>query len=398
MRNVDADRFQAPAFGKATRRPGDRFAFTYFEPTKIPRKLDLDSDTIYALSNADNALGKLQGLGRLIPQPELLVGPFLAREAVASSRIEGTKASLSDVLKAEESVAERSHDIEEVQRYISAMRRGLQLIQQLPITQRLFIDLHKILLSGVRGEERQPGMLRWSPVWVGSPTDTPDTAAYVPPLPELIPDLLTDWEQFVNEPVKLPILVRAALMHYQFETIHPFLDGNGRIGRLLIVLQLIIEGRLSAPLLYLSGYMETHRQEYYDRLQAVRERGEILEWIQFFCTAVQRQAEDAADRASKLVAIRERYIEQSSTDRSRIAGLIPLLFQNPYITAYRVTQKLNLTNQGARNLLEKAEAYRWVVKIGGFGRGGRLYWAAHEILDVIESPVTYGPTAPAEAG
>jgi len=386
---VDASRFKAPQFGAATRRPGDKWAFTYFLPTPILRSLPLDGETVLAMSEADNALGHLQGLGRLIPQPDLLVGPFLTREALSSSRIEGTKASLSDVLKAEEGTSERNDDVAEVQRYLAAMRLGLGLVQKLPVTQRLINQVHAVLMEGVRGEERRPGEIRNSPVWIGSATATPETAVFVPPLPEHIPDLFSDWERFVNESSRLPALVRCALMHYQFETIHPFLDGNGRIGRLLVVLMLVAENRLTTPLLYLSGYLESHRQEYYDRLQAVRERGEIQEWIQFFCTAVRRQSDDAVWRASRLVELREQYLRQSSNDRSRIAALIPLIFENPFVTTKRVEKALGLTSQGARNLLVKAEEYGWVTNVGISGRGGRYFWAAEAIFNAIESPPTY---------
>lgn len=386
---MESERFKAPEFGKATKRPGDKWAFTYFLPEKIPRNLSLTAETVLALSEADNALGTLQGLGRLVPEPDLLVGPFLTREAVASSRIEGTNASLSDVLKAEESAVEKNDDIIEVERYLEAIRYGLNSIEKLPITQRLMKELHRILLTGVRGEEREPGEIRKTPVWIGSPTDTPETAVFVPPLPEHLPELLTDWEKYVNDPPPVPLLVRCAMMHYQFETIHPFLDGNGRIGRLLVVLLLLAERRLTAPLLYLSGYLETHRAEYYERLQAVRERGEIQEWIQFFCTAVARQSEDAAWRASQLVELREEYLRQSSGDRSRVSAIIPLIFRNPFISVRRVEASVKVTNQGARNLIDKAVRYGWLKYIGSVGRGGRNIWAAENILRTIELPTVY---------
>lgn len=256
---VDAERYRTTQFGKATQRPGDKWAFTYYRPEPIPRTLSLDTETVFLLSEAENSLGHLHGLGRLIPEPNLLVGPFLTREALASSRIEGTNASLTEVLKAEEVEAAKTDDVAEVERHLAATRKGLQLIQTLPISQRLIKQVHAELMDGVRGEEKQPGEIRWSPVWIGS--STPTTALFVPPLPEHLPELLTDWEKFVNEPSRLPLLVRSALMHYQFETIHPFLDGNGRVGRLIIGLQLIAEERLTAPLLYLSGYLETGRTE-----------------------------------------------------------------------------------------------------------------------------------------
>lgn len=387
---MDPTRFTSRDFGEVSKEPGNKWAFWYFKPAPIPRSLDLTLPTINALSRADAALGHLHGLGHLIREPELLVGPYLTREAVASSRIEGTQASLSEVLQAEASeTAPPNEDIAEVERYIAAARLGYDLVKDLPITQRLLLQLHATLLRGVRGEEELPGELRRTPVWVGSPTDSPDTATYVPPLPSDLPTLLTDWEEFVNTPGDLPPLVRCALMHYQFETIHPFLDGNGRIGRLLINLMLMEEGRLGAPLLYLSGYLEGHRQEYYDRLQQVRESGRVQEWLQFFLTAVQRSSEDAVTRAGRLVALREGYLEEATKTRSHLPALVGLLFRNPYVTVARVQRITGLTNQGARNLIREAARRGWVTEIGTMGRGGRMYWVAQDLYATIEAPLAY---------
>jgi Fic family protein len=389
---VDPTDFLAPAFGRAARRHDDRWAFWYFEPSPIPRDLTLDPATVLALSEADAALGHLQGLGHLITDPQLLIGPYVTREALASSRIEGTQASLAEVLQAGAEVDETEHttdDVAEVQSYVRATYRGLELIKTLPISQRLVLDVHRVLLTGVRGEDRLPGELRRSPVWVGSPTDSPDTAIFVPPLPEHLGDLLADWERFVNEPGPQPALVRCALMHYQFETIHPFLDGNGRIGRLLIGLLLHQQGRLTTPLLYLSGYLETHRREYYERLQAVRERGEIQQWLQFFFTAVQRQAEDGVDRAGQLVRVREEYGTAGARSRSRIGEVVPLIFANPFVTVRRVEAALKITNQGARNLIRDAESRAWLQPLKVRGRGRRQYWVARQVFEIIEAPPQY---------
>ncbi len=178
-------------------------------------------------------------------------------------------------------------------------------------------------------------------------------------------------------------------MHYQFETIHPFLDGNGRIGRLLIGLLLHQEGRLTTPLLYLSGYLETHRREYYERLQAVRERGEIQQWLQFFLTAVQRQADDGVDRARQLVRVREEYVTAAARSRSRIGELVPLIFANPFVTVRRVEAALKITNQGARNLIRDAESRGWLEPIQVRHRGRRQYWLARQIFEMIEAPPLY---------
>jgi Fic family protein len=387
---MDPGKFQTSEFGAAVREPGNKWGFWYFKPEHIPRALTLTPRTIKALSEADASLGRLSGLGALIRDPQLLLGPYLTREAVASSRIEGTQASLSDVLQAEASgVPAPNEDVAEVERYIRATQEGYELVKTLPITQRLILDLHRILLTGVRGAERQPGEIRRTPVWVGSPTDSPDTAVYVPPLPTDLPDLLQDWEIFVNTPDQLPTLIRCGLMHYQFETIHPFLDGNGRIGRLLINLMLMEEGRLPTPLLYLSGYLETHRQEYYTRLQEVREQARIQEWLQFFLTAVKRSADDAVARAERLVSLREEYLAEATKTRSNLPSLVDLMFTNPFLTVVRVERQIGITNQGARNLIKEAARRGWVREVGTIGRGGRMYWVAQDLYNIIEDPVTY---------
>lgn len=381
-------------FGSAERRPGDKWAFWYYLPKPIPRQLALSNETVRLLSLADAALGQLNGLGELIHDPELLVGPYLRREALASSRIEGTEASLSDVLQAEASgQPARNEDVAEVERYIEATRYAVRSTQVLPLSSRLVCDVHAVLMRGVRGQEKLPGQFRASPVWVGG--RTPEDAVFVPPLPEHLPELLTDWENYLNETPEAPTLIRCGLMHYQFETIHPFLDGNGRMGRLIIGLLLMQERRLASPLLYLSGYLETHRREYYDRLQAVRERGDVEAWLQFFLVAVARQADDAVVRARQLVTLRERYRGETAQARSRIGAIIDLLFSNPFLTVSRVESALGVTNQGARNLIHQAERRGWVRHFGSWGRGGRAYWVAPEVMNIIDAPSDYEHEPPA---
>ena len=227
-------------------------------------------------------------------------------------------------------------------------------------------------------------------MWVGKAGATPDTAAFVPPLPEAIPDLISDWEQYVNDEESTPILVQCALMHYQFETIHPFLDGNGRIGRLLVSLLLKERGRMDHLLLYLSGYLsgylESHRSEYYSRLQAVREEGDIQAWLQFFLAAITNQATDAIARARTLIELRTEYLKVAHTTRPNLPQLVELLFRNPFVTVRGVQHATDLTNQAARNLIRKAETMGWVVSVGSRGRGGREYWMAPAIFEVIDSP------------
>ena len=234
-------------------------------------------------------------------------------------------------------------------------------------------------------------------MWIGSPGDTLNLAPFVPPIPEHLPELLADWERFVNDPPPVPALLRAGLMHYQFETIHPFLDGNGRIGRLLIGLMLVNEHWLSRPLLYLSGYLETHRRDYYDALQGVRERGDLDGYLRFFLTAVRDQAGDAVERARGLIDLRERYAEQCRLDRSLVGALLPLIFRTPFVTVQQVQGDLGVTHQGARNLLQRAVTYSWLRPVGTVGRGGRALWVAPEVLRIIDAPLAYGTERQAPA-
>jgi Fic family protein len=381
---MDRERFAAPEFGAARR---DGASFWYFEPQPMPREIALANETVMALSAADNALGRLASAGRYLKDPTVFVRPYITREAVASSRIEGTQASLSDVLQAQAVGDTRaSVDVREVQNYIAALDRGLELLNELPLSQRLISELHKTLMQGVRGRDMRPGELRELPVYIGSPTESAETAVFVPPLHPLLPGLLTDWERFVHEEHRIPVLVQCAMLHYQFETIHPFMDGNGRLGRLLIVFFLMHKGLLPAPLLYLSAYLETHRREYYDRLQAVRERGELEAWIQFFLTAVTVQAKDAVERSERLFELREQYREQLAGSRSRASEVVDLLFENPFVTARIVVDRLGVTNPGALNLIRGLERRGWVTEVGTFGRGGRVYWVAMEVFNIVDRP------------
>lgn len=375
--------FQAPHVGRPKKGLG-RWGFWYFDPALMPRELDLTMDTVLALSAADTALGRLAGVGRLLRDPHLLVRPYVTREALASSRIEGTQASLSDVFRAVASGGSAPESsVREVESYIRAMERGLELLARYPMSLRVIRMIHETLMQDVRGRERRPGELRATPVWIGSPTDAPDNATFVPPLPDEMHKALRDWELFANDSPKMPLLVQCALLHYQFETIHPFLDGNGRVGRLLIVFFLVQQGRLPAPLLYISAYLEEHRREYYDRLQAVRERGELQEWIQFFLTAVSAQAEDAVNRAEQLVDLRERYRAALAGSRSRATEVVELMIENPILSSLVLQRRLNVTNQGALNLIRQLERRGWIRRLGKFGRGGRTHWLAEEVFMVL---------------
>jgi Fic family protein len=356
----------------------------------MPREVELSRRVVTALSEADAALGHLQGLGVLIRDPSVLIGPYQRREAVASSRIEGTQASLSDVFQAEIDEDSAAGDVDEVRRYLAATHLAYELAKSLPITQRLVLEVHETLLRGVRGEEKDPGEFRRTPVWVGPAGATPDTATFVPPLPLHLPGLLRDWEEFVNEDgASIPPLIQAALMHYQFETIHPFLDGNGRIGRLLINLLLMERRRLPLPLLYLSNFFETHRDEYYERLQAVREGGDVEGWLLFFLSAVRWQANDAVSRSQQLIGIQAEYHQEAIQSRSNLPRLVEMIVRNPFVTVKAVERQLHLTNPGARKLIRNAEERGWLKSLVRHGRGGREHWYAPRIFDVMEAPMVY---------
>jgi Fic family protein len=378
---VDPKNFGAPAFGAVVKTPGPHGYYTYV-PQPIPRRLTLSPDAVLLLSDADRALGRLAGAGRLLPNPHLLVQPYVMREALASSRIEGTQASLSDVFDAAV-FGTASGDVREVGNYVAALQAGLALLDELPISMRLLCRIHEVLLHDVRGQERRPGEVRKSPNWIGSPDNRPETAVYVPPPVDEMSRLLTDWDHFVNGPAHVPPLVKCALMHYQFETIHPFLDGNGRLGRLLIVFYLVEQAMLPEPLLYISAYFEEHRGDYYDRLQAVREQGELDEWIRFFLTAVRVQALDALERAERLMDLREDYLRRLAGTRSRARDVVELLFQNPIVSARYVRERLGLTHQGAMNLIRTLEGMG-VVQEYGHDPGGAIRWVGREVLRALE--------------
>jgi Fic family protein len=380
---VDPKNFTAPEWGRIVS-TGGSFPYGSFVPAPLPRTLPLRLDVVRLLSAADTALGRLAGSGRVLPDPHLLIAPYLAREALASSRIEGTQASLSDVFDAEAGAVRPTHDVREVQNYIAAMEHGRTRLADLPLSTRLIREMHGVLLGGVRGLEKTPGEFRRTQNWICSPENRPDTATFVPPTVEQMRPALDDWERFVHDPdPQLPLLVRTALLHYQFETIHPFLDGNGRIGRLLIVLHLIEQGPLVAPLLPISTHLELRRSEYYDRLRAVRERGEIDGWLRYFLGAVAEVAGDSVVRAERLMDLREKYRSGLRGSRSRAPEVVDLLFGNPVLTARLVANRLGMTPQGAVNLLRQLASLGTLrADVPGQGIVGR--WYADDVLAILE--------------
>lgn len=383
---MDPARFVAPAWGRAVRTLGaTSTSYAAFIPAHVPRELTLDADTVLKLSEADTALGRLAGSGRLLPNPHLLVTAYITREAVSSSRIEGTQASVTEVFDAAVTGEAKRDDIREVRNYIVALEHGVARLRGgFPISLRLIKEMHAILLNEVRGQERTPGDFRHSQNWISSPDNRPDTARFVPPPVEEMWRSLDDWEKYLHdESPRLPLLVRCALLHYQFETIHPFLDGNGRLGRLFIVLYLMAQGRLPAPLLYLSAYFDNRKTDYYDCLQYVRERGQISEWLRFFLDGVAVQAADAVERAEQLSDLREKYRSQLRRNSGRAPEVIDLLFASPILTVRYLQEELGLSQPGATNVLRRL-AEHGIVREEGSGTGVRHRWFSDEILGVLD--------------
>jgi Fic family protein len=374
--------YASTSFGEARRTLG-RHAYVAYFPAPIPRSVDLPPATIKLLADAEAALGALAGIGQLVPNPHLLIRPYLLREALSSTRIEGTQASLFDVLEIEATGETPSADVEEVLNYIAALEWGLAQTEHLPLGVRLIREMHRRLLAGVRGRDRMPGEFRTSQNWVGGGGSTIETARFVPPPPEELPDLLADCERFAHEDLDLPLLIQNALLHYQFETLHPFLDGNGRLGRLLIVFFLIERGRLSAPLLYVSSSLERDRQRYYEALQTVRETGEPIPWIELFLVAIQSQAADAVARAQQMVELRERYrAAAASIVSSKAMALVDLVCETPIVSSRTVESRLGITRPTALKLLRQLEAVGVLSEADPGPRGQRRY-VARELVALV---------------
>lgn len=390
---MDPDAYRSDRAGRVIRVGRGDAAYFAFEPALVPRSIDFSSDLVNALSAADQALGRLAGIGRQLPNPHLLIRPYLRREAVASTRIEGTQSSLSDVLAAEAQVLPDTPDRLEVLNYVRALEQGLDRLRELPLSNRLIREMHTELLRGVRGAEREPGEFRTTQNWIGG--RTPTDAIFVPPPAELLGDLLEDLERYLHEDVALPLLVRCALAHYQFETIHPFLDGNGRLGRLLVVFYLVERGALSQPLLYLSAYLERHRDLYVERLQAVREEGDYEAWITFFLVAIATQAESAVRGAESLLRLNTEFRERLRRIRARGNAIdaAESLIANPFVTAPQLSVALGITRQGALYVISTLER-AGIVRRDERGVRSALYVAA-EVLDVLEENPASGGEAPA---
>jgi Fic family protein len=381
---VELDRHASASFGEARRARGRHGYVAYF-PASIPRVVALPAPTLRLLGEAEAALGRLDGVGRLLPNPYLLTRPYLLREAVSSTRIEGTRASMVDVYDLDASGDVPNEDVEEVLAYVDAMQWGLGQLDSLPLSTRLVREMHRRIMAGARGRDRTPGELRTRQNWIGETGSTVETARFVPPPPQELPVLLTDWERFANEDAEMPLLVQNALLHSQFERIHPFLDGNGRLGRLLLVFFLIVRGRLSAPLLYLSAHLERDRRRYYEALQAVSESGDVMPWIDLFLSAVHTQAGDAVTRAERIVQLRERYRHAAaSISSANSLALVDLICENPLVTSRLVEQQLGVSRPTSLRLLRQLEGFGVLDESDAGARGQRRYVARELMAAVTE--------------
>jgi Fic family protein len=359
--------------------------YSAFVPAPLPPKLAYDEALVRLLSEADTALSELCGLGRHLANPHLLIAPYIRREAVLSSRIEGTRASLADVLLNEMAgdgpPGHSGSDVQEVVNYVAALEHGIRRLSSLPLSLRLARELHQRLMRGVRGEHATPGEFRRSQNWIGPAGSSLEPAAYVPPPPDALAEVLGDWERFLHERDRVPDLIQCALVHEQFEAIHPFVDGNGRVGRLLITLFLVERKRLTQPLLYLSAYIEAHRQDYYDLLQRCRTHGDWVPWIRFFLTGVKETAREAVYRASRLMDLRERW-RKELRDSAKALALLDELFLNPYVTVAHAQSVLKVSNPTARQIVVRMQRAKLLTEITGRS-WGRLY-LARPIMRAIE--------------
>jgi Fic family protein len=363
-----------------------------FVPDPLPPPLSINWDLANILSRADRALSELGGLARNLPNPHLLIGPFVRREAVLSSRIEGTQASLSDLFFFEAAESEKTtparktpSDVREVANYVKALEYALKRIDELPLSLRLIRELHEILLSGVRGEHWTPGEFRRSQNWIGPPGCTLMDATFVPPSPPEMMEALGDLEKYLHSISGLPPLIKIALVHYQFEAVHPFLDGNGRIGRLLISLLLYHEGLLCQPLLYLSAFFERRRTEYYRRLRDISTAGKWRPWIDFFLHGVIEQSQDAMQRTIRLLGLWQRYRSKLQEARSSalLLRIVDRLFEYPVLSIPAAVRFLSVTHRSGAQLIGKLVGAGILTEMTGRERY-RLY-AAKEIMETIES-------------
>ena len=358
-----------------------------FVPHPLPREMSLSGPLVRLIAEASEAVGILSGVGETMPNPRLLLRPLMRREATLSSRIEGTVSTLTDVLGYEEGRQARFiDDAQEVVNYVVALEHGIERLKDLPISYRLVNELHAILMRDVRGQDMTPGEFRDLQVYIGSAYSGIRDARYVPPPPHLLEELFRDLEAFINDADSpLPALMRCALIHYQFEAIHPYRDGNGRIGRLLISLFLQAVGSLTAPLLYLSAYFERDRMRYYDELLNVSATGDLERWGAYFLEGVTIEARDTVARIRRLRELLDEWREHLLSRRSATNDLrlLDVIFGRPVITVNGAAEALGVTTVGVRRVLDR------LIDAGMLRRDPRTrpaLYIADRVIEELERP------------
>lgn len=383
---------RSPGLAKTSPKTGLSKAGTRpFVPPPLPPQVRWTDSLVRSLSDADRLVGALAGHGAQLPNPHVLIRPFVRREAVLSSKIEGTQATLGELLAAEAGVdVDRSpDDLREVGNYVVALEHGLKRLKKLPLSLRLICELHAKLMKGVRGDHATPGEFRRVQNWIGPPGCTRANASYVPPPPGKLSECLGDLETFLHAR-ELPVLIQAALMHYQFEAIHPFLDGNGRVGRLLITLMLVERQVLPAPLLYLSAFFEATRPEYYRRLLGVSQDGDWDAWLQYFVNGVARQAEDGLSRASQINALLaewRRAIAGAGTKNAIL--LLDIVAENPFVTIKGAATRLDVAFTTAQRAIDALQ-HAGILHETTAGKRDRVF-CARDILQILEAPTRLDP-------
>ena len=377
---------ETPA-GKIIRSAG----YNSFIPNKLPPQIEWNNTLINTLANATHILGMLAREGSRLPNPHILIRPFVVREAVLSSKIEGTQATLGEVLAQDggASVTRDPHDLQEVKNYIIALEHGIKRLPDLPLSLRLIKEVHQQLMQGVRGAHATPGEFRRSQNWIGAPGCTLEQAKYVPPSPEHLVECLNEFEKFLHDR-NLPPLIQVALCHYQFEAIHPFLDGNGRVGRLLIMLLLIERKILPTPLLYLSAYFEVNRDEYYKQLYNVSAKGTWQDWLLYFLNGVAMQAADVLSRAERINSLITEWHTLVSLEKHNgaINDLIRMLAINPYFTVKKIAENLQIAFTTVQRAVQKLEKLGIILQTTD-GKRDRVYCAV-KILEILEEPTNLG--------
>jgi Fic family protein len=372
-------------------RSGDYIRQSSGHKAFIPKPLPPDPPVQFSgnlpklLSEADRAIARIDSLCDILPNVDLFITMFVRKEAVLSSQIEGTQASLEDLFQYESGQRpEKVNDVDEIVNYIKALNYGMERLDSLPMSNRLIREIHEVLLKGVRGSTKTPGQFRRTQNWIGPPGSTLADATFVPPPPDELSNAMGSLEKYLHHDNEFPILINCALIHYQFETIHPFLDGNGRLGRLLITFYLYWKGILHKPLLYLSYFFKKNRQEYYDRLTMVRESGNYEQWVEFFFRGVTEVSDLAIETSKKILDLQTNHrnlLWQKKISSPLAVGLLEKLFYTPYMSVKNVAEAFSISYQAASLLVNQFEKHGVLKEITGKKRDKRYVYGQY--IDIL---------------